>query len=543
VNNIKDITTKYVNRRSFLRAGALGTFGLAAAAVIGCGDDDSAASTSSPAAIKEAPKKIAATHLTFGKSALGETMNPNLASRRSVEWTAVYDTVSRTMQGPDGPYLEPSLATGWEVDPKDKSWVFSIKDAEWSDGKKLTADDVGFTVQYAANPENKSRLISRVNTFESYEVIDDKTVRFKTKKPDATWANRMSLAFIQPRHIYEDATKGSAAQAITPVGSGSYVITNYVKDAVIEGKESPSSWKGNVGIKTWKMNVIKEHTTRVAAFETGDVDWIDVIPLQEVERVGAMPGVSLKNSPSYGTAGYHLSGWQSEGIPTNDVRVRKAYNLATDNASIAATIYSGFYPVASGQPTVPAVLGHHSGIKDYGFDPDAARQNMKDAGMPNGFKQKYDTHSLNSEAVPMATAIAGFLDENIGIESQLAQIDISTWRDGLYGRKARTPIFSNTWHSTSMFDAGFCFTWYLSNNAAKYYGNKEFDKNYEESLTIFDPAARAEVYKKNVQMLHDDVVGLFVVDTSRFMAWRPDVIPNYEIREDPMLILDATTLA
>ena len=147
--------------------------------------------------------------------------------------------------------------------PKDSSWVFNLRDSEWSDGKKVTADDVGFTIKYAANPENKSRLISRVNTFDSYEVIDDKTVRFRTKKPDATWANRMSLAFIQPKHIYEDATKGPNEQAVRPVGSGPYLITNYVKDALIEGVESPSSWKGNVGIKSWKMNVIKEHLSLI----------------------------------------------------------------------------------------------------------------------------------------------------------------------------------------------------------------------------------------------------------------------------------------
>tara|TARA_Y100001970_G_scaffold206497_1_gene251479 strand:+ start:4089 stop:5717 length:1629 start_codon:yes stop_codon:yes gene_type:complete len=542
MDKLKNIKNNYITRRGFLRAGAVGTLGLATAAVIGCSDDGDD-KASSPAATTSEPKAAKATHLTFGKGALGETMNPNLASRRSVEWTAVYDTVSRTMQGPDGPYLEPALADSWEVDPKDKSWVFKIKQAEWQDGKKLTADDVGFTVQYAANPDNKSRLISRVNSFKSYEVIDDQTVRFHTKSPDATWANRMSLAFVQPRHVYEDPNAGPNKQASDPVGSGSYVVTNYVKDSVIEGKESASSWRGNKGIKTWKMNVIKEHTTRVAAFETGEVDWIDSAPLEEVGRIKNMPGVSIKDSPSYGTSGFHLSGWQSEGLPTNDVRVRQAYNLATNNQDISDKIYSGLYPVASGQPTVPAVLGHHPGIKDYGYDPDAARQLMKDAGMPNGYDQKFDTHTLNSQAVPQATAVAGYLDEHLGIKSSMQQIDISTWRDGLYGRAPRTPIFANTWHSTSMFDAAFCFTWYLTTNAAKYFNEKEFDDNYYEALGVFEPKARAEVYKKNVQLLHDNAVGLFLVDTSRFMAWRPAVIPSYEIREDPMLILDSTTLA
>ena len=174
--NIKNINNNYIDRRSFLKAGALGTFGLAAAAVIGCGDDDS--SSSSPAS-SSTPQAAKATHLTFGKGSLGETMNPNLASRRSVEWAACYENVCTTYQGPDGPYLKPYLATSWEVDPKDSSWVFNLRDSEWSDGKKVTADDVGFTIQYAANPDNKSRLISRVNTFESYEVIDEKTVRFR----------------------------------------------------------------------------------------------------------------------------------------------------------------------------------------------------------------------------------------------------------------------------------------------------------------------------------------------------------------------------
>ena len=77
MDEIKDISNKYINRRSFLRAGAVGTLGLAVASVIGCGDDDSSSST--PAATTSAPQAAKATHLTFGKGSLGETMNPNLA--------------------------------------------------------------------------------------------------------------------------------------------------------------------------------------------------------------------------------------------------------------------------------------------------------------------------------------------------------------------------------------------------------------------------------------------------------------------------------
>ena len=130
MDKLKNLNSKHMNRRSFIRASAVGTLGLATAAVIGCSDDGDDKASSAPAASSAAPKAPKATHLTFGKGSLGETMNPNLASRRSVEWAACYENVCTTYQGPDGPYLKPYLATSWEVDPKDSSWVFNLRDSE-----------------------------------------------------------------------------------------------------------------------------------------------------------------------------------------------------------------------------------------------------------------------------------------------------------------------------------------------------------------------------------------------------------------------------
>ena len=545
-----------IGRRGFLRGTALGGVGLATAAVIGCDDDDdddddaastapaapaapSGAAAATPAAATPEPRVSA--EVEFGVSASGETLDPNSASRRPIEWHAIYETTGRIVTDPatSKTTIEPSLANSWAVDANDKrKWVFNLRESEWSDGKKLTAEDVLFTIAYAADADNKSRLISRINLFESGRVIDDKTVEFTTKSPDATWGHRMTFAFVIPKHVFEDASTGPEKQAVEPVTSGAYSAGEYRQQQSVEMLASPSSWRGTKGFDRAVLNIITEHTTRVAALEVGDVAFIDRPPLPDLERTRGFDKVEVDSYPAFGVVGMHYQPNPGDPWPTVDPRVRTALNHAVDNKSIVDTIYFGTGDVMNGQFVPKAVLGHNPGIKPYDFDPDLARSLLKDAGFPDGFQATIQTHELNAQALPYAVTQQSYY-EDVGVKTDIRTMDIATWRDGLYGRMDRAAIFSNTWNATSMYEASFALGWYKSSNPARFYVRDWFDEMYDEALTVFDDEARGRIYQDIFARMRDDNPGLWTMENVTYHAWREDVFKGHTARTDPDMFLDS----
>ena len=154
-----------VSRRGFLRGTAVGSLGLAAAAVIGCGEDEAAAPASSggakpavtpakpvtppskpeekkaaPAAAAPKPEVKKVAHMNFGSSTVMPTLSPNSTAASNSEFHAIYDCLTRQRPTATSNVVEPGLATGWETpDGKGKTWVFKLREAEWSDGQKFTA--------------------------------------------------------------------------------------------------------------------------------------------------------------------------------------------------------------------------------------------------------------------------------------------------------------------------------------------------------------------------------------------------------------------
>ena len=121
-------------------------------------------------------------------------MDPNTTALAPTEYYAVYDPLTRL--DITGTVIEPALAESWEAAGSD--WIFSLREAEWSDGTEFTADDVKFSFEYYANPDNASRLISRVNTQESVTVVDPRTVRIRATGTDPIMPRRATLPLRPP---------------------------------------------------------------------------------------------------------------------------------------------------------------------------------------------------------------------------------------------------------------------------------------------------------------------------------------------------------
>ncbi len=553
-----------LGRRSFLRGAALGGVGLATAAVIGCGDGDdddvaapapaatpaplqatatptasTAAATPTPTA--QPPETVKTGSMTIAvQSSVGETLDPNSTAAIAGDYAGIFDQLLRR-DPQTNQYVPEGLASSWEFDTSNQTrWLFNLREADWNDGTPFTADDVKFSLEYITNPDNKSRLISRLNTVDHVEVIDPRTAVVVTKAPDPILDRRMISSWVLPKHIYEDASKGAEWQALsgTPVGTGSYVVDKWIQAERTDLVASASSWRGNKGVIEAVGANITEGSTRTAAFEAGDVSAI-AAPLLEVSRLqglhngGVTAAVNVSNAHTNFSVEYH------EG-PTSDLRVRLALAHALDNASYAG-LYEGFAEEMQGQQLTRSDFGFNPNVGPYGYNQEMSRTLLKDAGFAGGFDAPIGQLTGNDPVVDAHTlAVKDALDQ-IGLNTSIVNIDVSTWRDHIYGRTPRIMLERWAFSGIGQHDASFALSWSEGSQPSKFYANADFDRAFNTAITTMDSSAREKVFWEAVQVMHDDPPAVWSTTRPSVVAWRSDQY-DLSLWERPTIFFDQVAI-
>jgi peptide/nickel transport system substrate-binding protein len=192
-------------------------------------------------------------------------------------------------------------------------------------------------------------------------------------------------------------------------GTGPYMTVDYVQGSAVTQIRNPNYWRKNPTgpgkgdqlpyIERVKHIVIIDASTRQAAMRTGKVDTI-TYELEDANMLRKqIPGMPEANSgePTKPTASPESLDFPNDQPPFTDVRVRKALFMATDLQTINKTLYAGLGVIESWP--WQGVRGYELlrvGVKDadtpaeikelYTYNPEKARQLLKDAGYPNGFK-------------------------------------------------------------------------------------------------------------------------------------------------------------
>ena len=509
-----------LSRRRLLGGAAVGGASLAAA-VIGCGGGEKEEAGAKPEGGGAAAVKHGS--INYGTGSTGQSLSPNAAVvSGNPEFQGIFDALTR-LNGKGE--LEPSLATKWEPDPKDKRrWVFYLRDAEWSDGKPFTAEDVKFTFDYIADSKTKSAVITRVSSVDAVEIVDKKTVAIINKSTgDPIMPRRSTEILIQPKHYIGDPAFGDQAQATKPIGTGAYLVDEYARDSRIKLKLNPNSWRGTKGVDAANILVLRDNQTRLAAFESADLD-IAGVPLPDIDRVRAQKNVTVTRGIPLGYNGWDLEYFDP---PVSDVRVRLAINHAVDMDQIAKTVFFGL-PKPMTQALTESTFGYNPNIKGYKFDPDLARKLLKEAGVDKlTFKMEYKS-GHGTQSPEFAAATADYL-KDVGLGTELIPLEINVWRDRLYGRAKRAPMMNNTWAATAVRDASFVFVWFLSNDPSDHYDRKDFDDLYNAAVQEFDEEKRKQLWWKIGDMFYDDPPNNWGVEgASGGSAHRTDKIKEFD---------------
>ena len=317
------------------------------------------------------------------------------------------------------------LAESYEISPDGLTLTFHIrKGVHWQDkppvnGRELVAEDIAFHFQrfmgqgdFAdAEPSPHATSISNL-PIESIEAPDRYTVVFKLSKPDFSAFNNVYYdsndgGFIYPPEIIKQF--GDAQDWRNLVGSGPYMLTDWVKDSAITYTKNPNYWRFDEKfpenrlpyLDEVKILVIPDASARMAALRTGKTARLWLASRDEgraIQRTNPeiLSSISLELPWTFAM--------DVRKPPFDDIRVRRAMQLALDLETINDTLFDGLGDTTPYGVVGPGVPGYFipfeewpQELKDnHGYDPERAKQLLAEAGYPNGFETKMDFSTANT---------------------------------------------------------------------------------------------------------------------------------------------------
>ncbi|MGF1651315.1 MAG: ABC transporter substrate-binding protein [Hyphomicrobiaceae bacterium] len=340
--------------------------------------------------------------------------------------------------------LIPGLAAEWSVDAADNTkWTFKIREGvKFHDGSEFDAAAavwnfdkllVDSSPQY--DPRQSAQGKSRIPAVASYRAVDKYTLEIVTKTPDATLPYQLAWILMSSPANWEAQGKDWGAVAQKPSGTGPWMLTSFVPRERAELVPFKEHWDATRVPKLDKLVLLPlpEPNARSAALLSGQVDWIEA-PAPDVIPALKSAGMQIVSNALPHNWTWHLS--RVEGSPWNDIRVRKAANLAVDREGLKELL-GGLMVPAKGFLT-PSSQWFGSPSFEVKHDPEAAKALLAEAGF--GPNNRLKVKALISPSgsgqmlpLPMNEYVQQSLAE-VGIDVEFAVVEwntmINIWRAG-----------------------------------------------------------------------------------------------------------------
>lgn len=262
----------------------------------------------------------------------------------------------------------PDLAESWEISDDKLTYVFHLRDAKFSDGSQVTAQDAVFSLTRLRDDPNSVQG-AMYQLMESVTASDDRTVSIKLRTPSAPFLATLAMfsAAIVPQHAVEELGEDFNSN---PVGAGAFRLKEWRRGEVVKLERNPYYWEAGLPkLDGVEWHVVGDDNTRILKVQAGELDAAIFIPFNRVPDLDADPNINVHLDPS--TREDHLLLNHKNKWLANK-NIRKAINMAIDIKSIVDVVTFGYGQVANSY--IPAGAQYYNPDNpNYDFDPDKAR--------------------------------------------------------------------------------------------------------------------------------------------------------------------------
>ncbi|MFN2226934.1 MAG: ABC transporter substrate-binding protein [Anaerolineae bacterium] len=403
--------------------------------------------------------------------------------------------------------IHPDLAETWDISDDGKIYTFHLRQGvKFHTGQEVTADDVKFTFERLYDPEMASpasmfgafivgvqdKLEGNATEVPGIKVVDKYTVEFTLSQPYGAFLAELvtpSLGIL----CQEEVEKWGADYLVHPSGTGPFMLNEWVRGEKLVLEANPDYYEGAPALDTVEIIIIEDEATGILKFENGELD-VYGVPSADLDRLMADPKWKdqIISVPALDTYYFQLNNFSP---PLDDVRVRKAIAHAIDRQAILDTIIkTGELAYTVLPPGMPC---YNPDIAHYDYDPDTARDLLKEAGYEDGFTMKV----LQRSQSDVVDAIVAQLAE-VGITLEQEMVERSAFWDIVY--KGQTDSYYLSWWAD--FGDPHNFFYYIwrsepeTEESKNMYVNAEVDELIDQAAVTTDPDERCQLYHQIEQI-------------------------------------------
>ncbi|WGF88040.1 ABC transporter substrate-binding protein [Marinivivus vitaminiproducens] len=441
--------------------------------------------------------------------------------------------------------IQPGLAESWEVSEDGKTYTFHLRDdVTFCDGKKMTADDVVYTIKRWVDPATKSPVAWRAGKVDDVVATSPTTVEYRLKEPfsELLYQLTQSFATVIDQANVEALGENFGVQGFNGTGPfcwGEWQPRNIFRltrhDAYQWGPPIYQN-RGPAQIESITWQIVPEENTRGVAVMTGQSDVTQYVPYSMLAQMRSMPNVQVQRTDA--AFWTYFMGFKVDKPMVDEEAVRRAMVMAVDQEAIAQNLYFGEVQPAHSYIS-EETLDWNPELEETLLKPDvdAANALLDEAGWEmgdDGFRYK-DGEKLaplaygftGSTWQRLTEAVQGDL-RRIGVDLQIQLFDST-----VYWGKVATQEFDVFGMSYPYVSAGDALNLYFRSQNVPTpnrmnWINDETDRLLDEGMAATDDATRAQAYGQVLRQVHDAAVWiplyhepLYLVGSSELEGLKP----------------------
>ena len=427
------------------------------------------------------------------------------------------------------------LAEGYEASPDGLVYTVKLRQGvKFQNGEDFNAEAVKINYERVMDKKNSLKRYVLFSNIDSIDMVDAQTVKFTLKKPFSAFINQLahpSGGMICPKAL----EKWGAQIAFHPCGTGPFIMKDYNPAEVLKVEKNPNYWRaGYPKVDSITFKPVVENSTRVAMLLTGEAQYAFPLPAEQVKQIEKRDAVRVDVTPSIITRYVEMNMTKKV---FQDVRVRQALNYAINKEALVKVAFNGYADPATG--VAPMNVDYAVKLGPWPYDPKKARELLKEAGYPNGFRVTLWSGYNHSTAMKIIQFLQQQLAQ-VGVKADIRALEAgqrTAHVESVTPEKSEHQLYYIGWSSsTGEMDyairpllATSSFTPNDSNDS--YYSNKMVDEKLMEALATTDRAKKAELYSDIQKQIWNDAPWIFLV-TEQNIAGAAKNLTGFYIQPD-----------
>ena len=499
-------------------------------------------------ALAVAASPAAAKTLVFCSEGSPEALNPQMVTT-TTGMNASRPLFNNLVEfAPGTVRLEPSLAESWTVSDDGLSYTFKLRanvpfhsNRVFKPTRAMNADDVVFSLMRQWKEDHPYHRIAgsgfdyfkdmgMPDLLKAIDKLDERTVRITLTRPEAPFLANLAMAFngILSAEYADQLLRAGTPELIDrePIGTGPFTFVSYQKDTTLRYRAFAAHWAGKQVIDTLVFSITPNPAVRLTKLKAGECQVMALPQPGDTAEIARNPALNLLQQEGLNIGYLAMNVGRA---PFDDLRVRRAINMAIDKAAIIAAVYQGAGAVAK-NPIPPTLWSYHEGVKDYSYDPAEAQRLLVEAGHPQGFETELWYMPVSRQYNPNAKRVAEMIQADlakIGVRLALVTHDWSTYRAKL--QAGEHPMALYGWTGDNGDPDNFLHV-LLGCAAARPGGNNiakwchpEYDEIVTRAKRTSDRAVRERLYRQAQEIFKREAPWVPLAHSVVFMATRKEV--------------------